>query len=92
MIIVIMMIIMMTIVNLIIVVTMIVVILVIVIIVIIMTTNKQQRTNKGVTVPVDSTNRPLELFFTTVTRVRDSPCTRKMDKIAGVTAKSCKFT
>ena len=56
-------------------------------------TNKQEVTvTVGVSIPVDSTNRPLELFFTTVTRVRDSPCTRKMDKIAGVTAKSCKLT
>ena len=43
-------------------------------------------------VPVDSTNLPLELFFTTETRVRDRPWTRNMDNIAGVTAKSCKFT
>ena len=48
---------------------------------------KQVRTR-----PVDSTNLPREEFFTTEMTVRDSPCTKNRDRIAGVTASSCRFT
>ena len=41
---------------------------------------------------MDSTNLPRDEFFTTEMTVRDSPCTKNRDRIAGVTASSCRFT